>query len=301
MAKVALIAGGGTGGHIYPAVAIARSLEQLDSQLKIHFAGSSLGLESTIVPDEGFPIHLVRVGRLNRNVSLWQRFVTLLTLPLALLKSAFLLLKLRPTFVLGVGGFASAPVVFMASIMGFRTFIWEANAYPGMANRLLSRLVDEGLVVFDEAKRILLTKRNKQVGMPVRKEIEKVIMQSHPIEEFRIFIFGGSQGARDLNTTISTALAQSGEWLRNVKIVHQTGAKDHSRIKAIYDQLEASNGPLNVECHDFIQDMARCYAWADLVICRAGISTVAELAACGKAAILVPFPFASDDHQQKKC
>ncbi|MCB0366793.1 MAG: undecaprenyldiphospho-muramoylpentapeptide beta-N-acetylglucosaminyltransferase [Bdellovibrionaceae bacterium] len=293
--QTVFIAGGGTGGHIYPALAIARGLLELNSELDIHFVGSPVGLETQIIPNQGFPLHLVPIGRLNRNVGLGERLKTLVGLPLSFFVALFLLLKFRPKLLLGVGGFASAPVLFVGALCGFKTVIWEPNAYPGLANRWLAKVVGLGLVVFSEAKDLLRVKRVLKIGLPVRKEIEELAGSRRPhLGPLRILIFGGSQGARGINNTVCDAVCKGGDWLDQVEIIHQTGKHDFASVKAKYQ----SDGA-RVDVREYLPNIHEQYAWADMVICRAGVSTIAELAAAAKPAILVPFPFASDDHQQK--
>jgi UDP-N-acetylglucosamine--N-acetylmuramyl-(pentapeptide) pyrophosphoryl-undecaprenol N-acetylglucosamine transferase len=292
-----LIAAGGTGGHIYPALAMADAFKERKPEITVEFVGTLHGLENKIVPAHGYRVHHLPIGRLNSNVPLSERLKTVLLLPWALMKSALLLMSERPDFVLGVGGHASGPLLLMASLLGYRNAIWEPNAMPGMANRILSRFVDDCWVVFDEAKSHLHGRRIHVAGMPVRAEIESLGASAVSTRKpFRILVFGGSQGARGLNTTTMEMVRAGGEWLQDVHIVHQTGPTDFERLESGYGDLL---GHGRVEIRDYIHDMAAQYAAADLVICRSGTGTLSELAACGKAAILIPFPFAADDHQRK--
>lgn len=288
-----LIAAGGTGGHIYPALAMAEAFQTKRPGIQIEFVGTAHGLENKIVPAKGFKVRHLPIGRLNSNVSLAERLKTVLLLPWAMVKSALLLLKQKPDFVLGVGGHASGPLLLMASLLGYRNAIWEPNAMPGMANRILSKFVDEAWVVFDEARGLL--KGNVQVaGMPVRREIEEMPMSKSPGGNFRLLIFGGSQGARGLNTAAAEMIKKGGAWLNGMEIIHQTGAADFQRIKDLYGEALS-----RVDLREYLHDMGQQYQKADLVICRSGTGTLSELAACGKPSILIPFPFAADDHQKK--
>lgn len=292
-----LIAAGGTGGHIYPALAMAEAFRKQRPQVAVDFVGTAHGLENKIVPAKGYRVHHLPIGRLNSNVALAERLKTIVLLPWALLESALLLRRERPDFVLGVGGHASGPLLLMASILGYRNAIWEPNAMPGMANRILSRFVDDCWVVFDDAKIHLHNRKMHVAGMPVRAEIEELnIPAKADGKPFRILVFGGSQGARGLNTTTMEMVREGGEWLKDVRIVHQTGPADYERIKTGYGDILGKSA---VEVRDYIDNMAEQYAHADLVICRSGTGTLSELAACGKVAILIPFPFAADDHQRK--
>src|SRR5690606_20389190 len=203
--------------------------------------------------------------------------ITLITLPFALWQSLRLLWRLRPKVVVGVGGYASFPVVLAAALTGVRTFIFEPNAVPGMANRWLSRFVSAALVVFDDASKRLRAKNVARVAMPVRREIENFESRARTDELFHVLVFGGSQGARPINNAVAEGLLGGGERLRKCKIVHQTGALDFSRISALY----ASKPELNdtVEVCEYLHDMPARYAWADLIVCRAGTGTISELAA----------------------
>ncbi len=290
-----LIAAGGTGGHIYPALAIADAFVKKQPGVEIAFVGTPTGLENKIIPEHGFPLHHLPIGRLNSNVSLRERLTTLCLMPLAFFKSWRVLGTYRPDFVLGVGGHASGPLLLIAALFGYRTGIWEPNAMPGLANRLLARFVDDCWVVFTEAKRHLKSQHVHLAGMPVRQEIEDMQLATARSDShiFRVLVFGGSQGARTLNTVIQSLLNEGGAWLKQVEFVHQTGSADFQRIRDSYEP----NVPVDVR--EYLHDMAEQYRRADLVICRSGTGTLSELAACSKAAILVPLPTAADDHQVK--
>jgi UDP-N-acetylglucosamine--N-acetylmuramyl-(pentapeptide) pyrophosphoryl-undecaprenol N-acetylglucosamine transferase len=290
--KIIVIAGGGTGGHIYPGIAIARALKKMDSEIEIHFVGTALGLETKIIPREGFPLHLIESGKLNVR-SFWQKVETLLKIPLGLWQSIRLLGQLKPFYVIGVGGYASGPFVFAASLIGFNTAIWEPNAMPGMANRLLSRFVDKCFVVFGEARGHLKNRDIIQTGMPVREEIEDAKDEERKDQNFHLLAFGGSQGARAINYCLSDAIASGGDWLNDLSVVHQLGSLDFTEI---YKKYKAT--PQSVEAHEYIFDMPKYYRWADIIICRGGASSIAEAAAFGIVPIIIPLP-AADNHQQK--
>lgn len=291
--KNVIIAGGGTGGHIYPGVAIARAIERLYPSCKVHFVGARGGLEEKIVPREGFPLHLVPVGKLHHSVGLWTRVKTLVTLPLAFFKAWSILRELKPVAVLGVGGFASGPMLFVSSLFGYRSLVWEPNAMPGMTNRMLARRMDEVLVVFDEARSFFHSDHVVKSGLPVRATMVPAAREKGE-RPLRILVFGGSQGARFINNLVSSALKDGDGWLSGVEVVHQTGPYDFARIRDSY-----SGAPSTIQVFEYLHDMDKRYAWADLVVCRAGASTVAEIAACQKAAIFIPLPTAADDHQRK--
>ncbi len=289
---IIFIAGGGTGGHVYPALAIAEALTAINPQCEIHFFGTKRGIEKLVIPTKGYPLHLIPIGRFN-NISSFEKIKTIVFLPIAFLKAFFLLLKYKPKVVLGVGGYASLPVVLVAAWMGKKTFIWEPNAHAGMANRILSKWVDRALVVFENTKKHLKSKNIQLVGLPVRAEIESA-PASLDHTTFNVLVFGGSQGARGINKTVSDAIVHGGSWLDNVEIVHQVGKYDLDEVRKKYQGLKTT-----IQAHEYLHDMEARYTWADLVVCRSGASTVAELAASSKAALLIPFPGAADEHQQK--
>ena len=290
--KRVIIAGGGTGGHIYPGIAIARALQKVDPSVEVHFVGTAHGLESKIVPREGYPLHLIESGKLNVP-SLSQKIKTLFRIPLGLWQSVRLLWQLKPLYVIGVGGYASGPFVLAASIIGFNTALWEPNAMPGMANRLLARFVDKCFVVFDDARKLLKNDHILQTGMPVREEIEKAIHKNSSDGLFHLLAFGGSQGSRVINYCLSDAIKAGGPWVQDISVVHQLGIWDFADVSAKYKDI-----PVQVEAHEFIYDMAKYYQWADIIVCRGGASSLAEAAAFGIIPIVIPLP-AADDHQQK--
>lgn len=297
-----LIAGGGTGGHIYPGISIARAIQKMKSDIVVEFVGSAQGLETKIIPREGFPLHLIPIGKLNFSGQWMEKLKTIFQLPWSLVKTLILLLRSKPSVVIGVGGYASGPVVLMASLLGIPTAIWEPNAHPGLTNRWLSRCVDIAFVVFDQAKEFLSCRQIQTVGLPVRAELESSARKNGSVQtnlqsprKFHVLIFGGSQGARAINHIVTQALHQNSEILKDVEIVHQTGPHDFEQASRLYAGLPVQGAT----AFEFLYDMHDRYAWADLVFCRAGASTVAELAAVQKATVFIPLPWAADDHQRK--
>ncbi len=290
-----IIAGGGTGGHLYPGLAIARALEKLDPSIEIHFVGTAQGLESKIIPKEKLPLHLIEGGKLNFSGSPLLKLKTLLKLPIGFFQSVRLIQKLKPVYVLGVGGYASGPFLLAAALMGKQTAIWEANVYPGMANRWLAKFAKSCFLVFEESKKLLSHPNPQVFGMPVRAEMEKTgSAENAPRTDskFHLLHYGGSQGSRAIGRTLCAAIQQGGEWTKDLKVVHQTGSLDHK------DFLERYKGFENlVEIHEFIYNMPDFYRWADLVVCRGGAGTLNELAAFGLPAIVIPLP-AADGHQE---
>lgn len=289
--KVIVIAGGGTGGHVYPALAIASAIKAKNENVRIHFVGTEKGIESRLVPQSGYKLHCLPVAGL-KNTSILSRVKALLLIPVAVMKSFGLLMRLKPAAVLGVGGYASGPFVMAASLSGFKTAVWEPNAYPGLTNRILARFVRSAYVVFEHAAKIFGGRNVTLVGMPIRKGIAPFSRPAH--QTLRVLVFGGSQGARGINTVVSDAVVRGGPWLNGVELVHQTGRHDIDWVQEKY-----KNAPSNVTVLAYLDDMEKRYQWADVVICRAGASTVAELAAAQKCSVLIPFPFAADQHQQK--
>jgi UDP-N-acetylglucosamine--N-acetylmuramyl-(pentapeptide) pyrophosphoryl-undecaprenol N-acetylglucosamine transferase len=287
-----LIAGGGTGGHIIPALAIADELKSRYGA-EILFVGTARGLESRLVPQAGYSLELIRVGQMN-NVSLATRARTLLDLPLGFLQSISLLRRFRPGVVIGVGGYASGPVMGAAIVFGLPTLAFEANAVPGLANRLVGKRVKAAAVNFAPSAQYF---RNAQVtGIPVRAEFFRLAPRpagSAP----HLLVFGGSQGARVLNTTLPQIAAALLAAVPELTILHQAGARHADTTLAAY---RASGAPPDRwQVAAFFDDMPRRFAAADLVLARSGASTVAELAAAGKPAVLIPFPQAADDHQRR--
>lgn len=294
--KIVIMAGGGTGGHIYPALAIAKSIQLKNTDVDVHFVGSENGLESQIIPKEGFPIHLLPVGKLNYQGNIFGKIKTLIQIPRALWKCLFLLWELKPMYVFGVGGYASGPVVLMASILGFKVAIWEPNAHPGLTNRWLSRFVRKSYIIFSDAKKYLSSKQIISAGYPVRAEIEELTTKeavSVQNKKFKILVFGGSQGSMRINEVVSELICSNPVELQDVIWIHQTGSLHFQKIKNNYLNIS------NVEVKEYIHNMPKYYQEADLVICRSGAGTLAELAASGKASILIPLPSAADNHQVK--
>jgi UDP-N-acetylglucosamine--N-acetylmuramyl-(pentapeptide) pyrophosphoryl-undecaprenol N-acetylglucosamine transferase len=284
-----LIAGGGTGGHVIPALAIAREL-QASYNAEVIFVGTSRGIENRLVPQAGFQLKLIEVGQLNR-VSLITRIKTLFALPLSVVEASQLLADLKPGVVIGVGGYASGPAMLGAILRGIPTMVFEPNLVPGMVNRKLARWTKVAAVHFAETgkwfRKFLVT------GVPVRKEFfELPPRQADGAPS--LLVFGGSQGARAINDAVVKSAAGLKSAIPNLRIVHQTGQRQFDEIAAAY-----KSAGFKAEVAPFIENMAQRFAEADLVICRSGASTVAEIAAAGKAAIFVPLPTAADDHQRR--
>jgi len=290
-----LIAGGGTGGHLFPGIALAEEVSTRHPDNRVLFVGTTRGLEARVVPAAGFALETIEVRGL-KGMGLVKSLQALLLLPLSFVSSWRIVGRFRPDVVVGVGGYASGPVVLAAWTRGVPTAIQEQNALPGMTNRILGRLVRAVFIAFEQARVAFPPRKTYLVGNPVRRKLmDNYLLRSRSAVSdgrFRLLVVGGSLGARGLNTRVLEALPHLGGLRGHMDVVHQTGAADLERVKAGY----AAAG-MTAEVVPFVEDMSAAYAQASLVLCRAGATTVAELTICKKASILVPFPFATDDHQ----
>jgi UDP-N-acetylglucosamine--N-acetylmuramyl-(pentapeptide) pyrophosphoryl-undecaprenol N-acetylglucosamine transferase len=291
-----LIAGGGTGGHLFPGIALAEEFSGRGQGHRVRFVGTARGLEVRHVPRAGFELELIEVGALKgRGLLGWLR--GLMRLPRALWQSRRILRAFRPDVVVGVGGYASGPVVLMAWLGRVPCVVLEQNALAGFTNRILGRLVRRAVVAFPEAEACFPRGKAILLGNPVRRAlVENFLLSREPHEQPRMLVFGGSQGARALNRLVPEAVARLRQRLPGLEVTHQTGEAERDSVAARYAELGLEGG---VEVLGFIEDMAAAYRRADLVICRAGATSVAELSLCRAPAILIPFPHAADNHQEK--
>jgi UDP-N-acetylglucosamine--N-acetylmuramyl-(pentapeptide) pyrophosphoryl-undecaprenol N-acetylglucosamine transferase len=284
-----ILAGGGTGGHVIPALAIAQELRSR-YHARVLFVGTQRGIETRLVPAAGFELHLIQVGALNR-VDLATRLKTLLDLPRAFMESAKLVREFRPDVMIGVGGYASGPAMLTAAMMSVPTIAFEPNVVPGFANRMVAPLVSAAAVHFEATCHYF---RNCHVtGVPVRQEFFHVPARSKDGRP-TLLVFGGSQGAHAINQAVLDALPKLMEAVPGIHVIHQTGETDYVPAQAVYLRTMIS-----AEVSPFIDDMPGAFARADLLVCRSGASTVAEITAAGKPAIFVPLPTAADDHQTR--
>jgi UDP-N-acetylglucosamine--N-acetylmuramyl-(pentapeptide) pyrophosphoryl-undecaprenol N-acetylglucosamine transferase len=291
-----LIAGGGTGGHLYPGLALAEEVKTRHPRNDVLFVGSPRGIEVRAVPKAGFPLELIDVGPIKRQ-GFKGTLKGMFGLPRSLWQSMRILRRFDPDVVFGVGGYASGPVVMAAFLMGIPRAIQEQNALPGFTNKSLGRFAQAIFIAFDEARPFFPPARTHLIGNPIRRAfLENYLHDKAPEERFSLLVTGGSQGAHVLNLRVVEALELLAPELGpKLRVQHQTGTRDLDEIAARYAKLAPSG--LIAEASAFIDDMAHAYALADLLVCRAGATTIAELTVCKKPAILVPFPFAADDHQ----
>lgn len=287
-----MIAGGGTGGHVIPALAIARELRDAYGA-EVRFVGTARGLETRLVPEAGFPLELIHVGQL-KNVSLATRLRTLTDLPLGIIRCVQLLRSYRPQVVVGVGGYASGPAMLAAILLRIPTLAFEPNAAPGLANRLAGRFVSAAAVNFAETCSYF---RNATVtGIPVREDFFS-LQPKPPGTSKKLLVFGGSQGARILNEIMPQILFPLLRDMPGLTVLHQSGPRTLDATRQAYLDTGADDSRWQVSA--YLNDMPARFGEADLILCRSGASTMAELAAAGKPSLLVPFAAATDDHQRK--
>ncbi|MBI5524799.1 MAG: undecaprenyldiphospho-muramoylpentapeptide beta-N-acetylglucosaminyltransferase [Deltaproteobacteria bacterium] len=289
-----LVAGGGTGGHLFPGVAIAEELLSRAPGNAVSFAGTERGLEARLIPQKGYALDLIRVRPL-RGQGFGGFIRGLFALPISLIESVRILRARRPDIVIGVGGYASGPMVIAAWLMRIHRVIMEQNTIPGTTSRLLGRFAEAVFIAFEISARYFPRGSTHLLGNPVRRTLlDNYIHSRVPTSAFTLLVFGGSQGAHVLNTSVADAVELMGPERDGMALIHQTGKADLDEIKARYRALG-----YDAFVTEFIDDMSTAYKRADLVICRAGATSVAEMGVCKKPSILVPFPFATDDHQTK--
>ena len=289
-----MIAAGGTGGHIYPGIALAQEIMRRDANSKVHFVGTARGLETRLVPQAGFELSLIDSAGL-KNVGRIAQMKGMVLLPKSFSSAWNVMRRFRPDVVVGAGGYVSGPVVMMAALTNRPTLVMESNALPGWTNRVLARFVDRAAVSFEQALPFFRGKATV-TGNPVRREFFEIPRKQREPGKFSLLIFGGSQGARAINEGMIAALPALESLKKTLRIKHQTGPADFDKVKMAY---VAAGWNEQADVRSYIDNMMDDFAAADLVICRAGATTTAELIAAGKASIMIPFPFAADDHQRK--
>jgi UDP-N-acetylglucosamine--N-acetylmuramyl-(pentapeptide) pyrophosphoryl-undecaprenol N-acetylglucosamine transferase len=294
-----LIAGGGTGGHLYPGIAVAREIVARVPDSQVAFVGTAAGIESRVIPREGFALETIRsAGLKGKSVASLARGVALL--PASAVDAWRVISRRRPSIVIGVGGYSSGPVVLLAALRGIPTMLMEQNAMPGVTNRLLARFVRAAAVTYDESSRFFAG-RAFLAGNPVRPEFlggehdehgsPRDVVESRAA---RVLIFGGSQGAHAINMAMVEAAPRLAAAAARLEITHQTGERDLEMVRDGYGRAG-----LQARVEPFLYAMDREMKAADFVVCRAGATTLAELTAAGRPSILIPLPTATDDHQRK--
>jgi len=293
-----MIAGGGTGGHLFPGLALAEEFKKRDARTEVVFVGTEHGIESKIIPREGYPLQFLRaegiVGK-----SFMKKITGSAKMALSFLDARRILSAAGPDIVIGVGGYASGAVVLTASLRSIPTLIHEQNSVPGTTNRILGRFVDRICVTYQESMSVFPIGKTFLAGNPIRMKIMKGDRESAcrlfclDKEMSTVFIFGGSSGASSINRTMVDALNHLGELKEKIQFLHQTGDKDFESIRDAYRKtgVKGTVAP-------FIYQMAEAYAASDIVISRAGATTLAELTGLGKPAILIPYPHAAGRHQE---
>ncbi len=295
MKKRVVIAGGGTGGHLYPGIALARALMRHDMDIEISFVGTQKGLEAKVLPREGFDLKtILSAGLLGKKKM--ARWVSWFKLPIGTAQSMCFLIRKRPGLVVGVGGYASGPLVLSAWFLRIPILIHEQNSFPGMTNKWLGKFADKIAVSFKESSAFFPQEKVEVTGNMIREEFcqpkEEVSIKTDG--PFRVLVLGGSQGAHSINMAMVEALQSLSEQKGDLHITHQTGEADFERVREEYKKSNFSS-----DIRPFIDDMGEQYIKASLVICRAGATTLAEVTACGKMSILIPFPHAAHNHQEK--
>jgi UDP-N-acetylglucosamine--N-acetylmuramyl-(pentapeptide) pyrophosphoryl-undecaprenol N-acetylglucosamine transferase len=292
-----VIAGGGTGGHLFPGIAVAEEFLDRDPANEVLFVGTERGIEARVLPRLGYRLECIaatgmrRVGFVARLKGSW-------LLLAGYLQSKRIIGEFRPDLVLGVGGYSSGPLVLAARLRGCRCFIHEQNAHPGLTNRLLARLAKRVFISIEDSKKYLPGDKCFLTGNPPRKQIVEGARQGRPEGDdsgvFNLLVFGGSAGAHHINMAMIEALPRLSGFGDRLAIMHQTGESDYSEVREAYGRAG-----MCAEVAPFIDDMAGAYGRADLVVCRAGATTIAEVTVSGKACIFIPYPYAVDDHQRK--
>ncbi|MBE9531555.1 MAG: undecaprenyldiphospho-muramoylpentapeptide beta-N-acetylglucosaminyltransferase [Proteobacteria bacterium] len=291
-----VMAGGGTGGHLFPALALADEFKAVDHNTEIIFIGARGRLEEKIVPSFEYPLEVIEIEAIKNKSGLgWVK--ALLKAMMATVRSMKMLRRIKPDGVIGSGSYASGPVVLAAKILGIKTALLEQNILPGITNKFLAKFVNRAYFSFKESEKLFRSGTRRLSGTPIRREILECRKKSKsPLKgkrKFTILVFGGSQGATTINATFLDAADYLSDIWNDLRIIHQSGAEGYRPSKDAYERKG-----LSVELHKFIDDMAEAYSDVDLVVCRAGATSIAEITALGLASIMMPYPFASAGHQE---
>ncbi len=293
MTEKVVIAGGGTGGHLFPGIALAEEFTRRKEGWKVIFIGTGKGLEKRILPQWGFELKTVPALPL-KGRTWWRKFMGICTLLQGVWISRGLLRGIAPRLVIGLGGYAAGSVILAASLLGIKRVIQEQNVHPGLTNRLAARFAQRVFLSWTEGKRFFPPQKVRVTGNPLRRGVLAGRGKKREGTGFTLFILGGSQGAVTINRAMIAALPALEEIKKDLRIIHQTGEGDYRWVKGEYERQG-----FGASVQPFIDEMAPCYREAHLVICRAGATTITELCAWGRAAIMIPYPYAADDHQRK--
>jgi len=286
-----IIAGGGTGGHLFPGIAIAEELTMRDSDNKVLFVGTAMGLEAKVLPRRNIPLRTIEIKGV-KGKSLFLKVVAFSRIPRAIVEALGIIRDFNPHLVIGLGAYVSGPMLVAAFLTGIRRVVQEQNVIPGATNRISARLAHRVFVSFEESRRFFPPKKVVVTGNPIRREFTLPCKESER-KGFSLLVFGGSRGAQRINQAMIEALEFLGDLKPHLRVVHQTGSDDASRVAEAY---ERSGFVARVE--PFIEDMVTAYRESHLVVCRAGATTISELTTCGRASILIPYPFAANSHQE---
>lgn len=285
-----VIAGGGTGGHIFAGVAIAQEFKSQSQANQVLFVGSEYGLEKKLVPKSGFALQTIKVGKLvGQNI--FRRILTLLQIPIAVVRCVLILRKFKADMVIGVGGFAAGPCILAGRILGLPIGVLEQNSVMGFTNRLSAAMAHHVFLAFDDIPVGVSQEKCVFSGNPTRSQLG---YREKADKDFVIFAFGGSQGATGINKMLTEAAAKLLPLKHEIQIIHQTGEKDFDWVATAYKNIG-----FPAQVHRFIDDMQSMYDKASLVVCRSGSSTISELGATRNAAVFIPFPFAAQNHQER--
>jgi len=289
-----MIAGGGTGGHLFPGVAVAEEIISRHGDSEVLFVGTERGIEARLLPELGWNLELIKISGI-KTVGLRGAIRGMFRVPGALRQSRKVIKKFKPDVVLGVGGYASGPVVMMARLMRIPTAILEQNSVPGLTNKILGKFARTVFLSFEESRRFFKKKKIVMSGNPIRAEIRAAMTEPKQLPAAttpHLFVFGGSQGAQAVNKLTVAALKLLRERGVELTVLHQAGKRNVEATQAMY-----AEAGLDVDCVGFISDMAHEYKRADLIVARAGATSVAELGIVGRPALLIPYPHAADNHQ----
>jgi UDP-N-acetylglucosamine--N-acetylmuramyl-(pentapeptide) pyrophosphoryl-undecaprenol N-acetylglucosamine transferase len=289
-----IIAGGGTGGHLFPGIAVAEEVLKRKPQNDVLFIGTYRGLENRVLKNLGFSLRFIDIEGI-KGKSMAKAWQSMNKIPKSLIQASTIIRDFSPDIVLGVGGYASGPAVMAAHFMGIKTAIAEQNALPGLTNRILGKFADRVFLTFEQTKKWFSPPKTMVTGNPIRSAFfRKGLATKEAKVHFTILIFGGSQGAHAINMAVINALEYLKDIMNQLKFIHQTGNSDMEPVSNAYRE-----SGFYAEVFPFITDMASAYSAADLLICRSGATSVTEITASGKAALLIPYPYAIGDHQSK--